>query len=455
MRDLFFVAFLGAMLLLGMRRPFLMVLGYVYVDIVSPQHLSYYLLNSVPVSLIFFLGAVGGWLIFDRKQVFTFGPRQGAMLLLLIYCYFSTENADFPLEATAKWDWVWKVLVFAIFLPLTITTRLRIEALATTMILSAASIIIAAGIKTAASGGGYGVLNLMSDSNSGLYESSTLACVAISLIPFILYLRRNSTIFPPDWRVSLFCGALCFACLLIPVGTEARTGLICIAALSVMMLRAVKRPFLYVFAAAFLGLASLPLLPESFTKRMDTMNEVQADESASTRLAVWRWTLDYVGIHPMGGGFDSYRGNSFRYEVRASSKFDPNAPAVQEPGSTVVVVDEARAFHSAYFEMLGEQGWPGLGIWLFIHLSGLLRMEMLLRRYRNRAPEDGHWIAGLATALQQANIIYLIGAAFIGVAYLSFAYMLIAMQIALDAHARRFELERTRKPFFAAKAVPA
>ena len=30
-----------------------------------------------------------------------------------------------------------------------------------------------------------------------------------------------------------------------------------------------------------------------------------------------------------------------------------------------------------------------------------------------------------------------------------------AMQIALDAHARRFELERTRKPFFAAKAVPA
>ena len=454
MRDLFFVAFLGAMLLLGMRRPFLMVLGYVYVDIVSPQHLSYYLLNSVPVSLIFFLGAVGGWLIFDRKQVFTFGPRQGAMLLLLIYCYFSTENADFPMEAAAKWDWVWKVLVFAIFLPLTITTRLRIEALATTMILSA-SIIIAAGIKTAASGGGYGVLNLMSDSNSGLYESSTLACVAISLIPFILYLRRNSTIFPPDWRVSLFCGALCFACLLIPVGTEARTGLICIAALSVMMLRAVKRPFLYVFAAAFLGLASLPLLPESFTKRMDTMNEVQADESASTRLAVWRWTLDYVGIHPMGGGFDSYRGNSFRYEVRASSKFDPNAPAVQEPGSTVVVVDEARAFHSAYFEMLGEQGWPGLGIWLFIHLSGLLRMEMLLRRYRNRAPEDGHWIAGLATALQQANIIYLIGAAFIGVAYLSFAYMLIAMQIALDAHARRFELERTRKPFFAAKAVPA
>ena len=455
MRDLFFVAFLGAFFLLGLRRPFLMVLGYVYVDIVSPQHLSYYLLNSIPVSLIFFLGAVGGWLIFERKQGLTFAPRQAAMLVLLLYCFFTTQNADFPLEAGEKWAWAWKVLVFAIFLPLTITTRLRIEALATTMVLSAASIIIAAGIKTAASGGGYGVLNLMSDSNTGLYESSTLACVAISIIPFILYLRREGTIFPRDWRVTLFCAALIFACLLIPVGTEARTGLICIAALGVMMLRAVKRRFLYLFGAACLAMAAIPFLPESFTKRMDTLNEVNADESASTRLAVWKWTLDYVGDHPFGGGFDAYRGNSFRYEARTSSKFDPNAPTAHEPGTTIVIEDKGRAYHSAYFEMLGEQGWPGLAIWLFIHLTGLLRMEMLFRRYKGAAREDGGWIAGLATALQQANVIYLIGAGFIGVAYLSFAYMLIAMQIALDAYAGRMERARRQTPFQAIRAAIA
>jgi O-antigen ligase len=299
------------------------------------------------------------------------------------------------------------------------------------------------------------VLNLMSDSNTGLYESSTLACVAISVIPIALYLIRRGTIFPPDWRVTMFGAALCFACLLIPVGTEARTGLICIAALGVMMLRATKRRFLYLFAAGALGLAAIPFLPDSFTKRMDTLNEVNTDESASTRLAVWKWTLDYVGDHPLGGGFDSYRGNAFRYEARTSAKFDPNAPRPAGAPTTMIIVDKGRAFHSAYFEMLGEQGWPGLGIWLFIHLSGLLRMELLFRRFGKRGPEDGQWIGGLATALQQANIIYLIGAAFIGVAFLPFAYMLIAMQIALDAYARRFEREKTRKPFFTAKAVPA
>ena len=54
MRDLAFIAYLLLILAMGCRRPFLLVLGYVYVDLVSPQRLSYYLLNSVPVSLIFF-----------------------------------------------------------------------------------------------------------------------------------------------------------------------------------------------------------------------------------------------------------------------------------------------------------------------------------------------------------------------------------------------------------------
>ena len=41
------------------------------------------------------------------------------MLALLAYCWWSTGNADFPEDAQTKWDWVWKALLFAIFLPFT------------------------------------------------------------------------------------------------------------------------------------------------------------------------------------------------------------------------------------------------------------------------------------------------------------------------------------------------
>jgi hypothetical protein len=60
-RDLFLIGFLTALLLAGFRRPFLFVCAYIYVDIVSPQRLSYYLLSSVPLSLIVFVAAFIGW----------------------------------------------------------------------------------------------------------------------------------------------------------------------------------------------------------------------------------------------------------------------------------------------------------------------------------------------------------------------------------------------------------
>src|SRR6188508_594273 len=67
-RDLALAGFLAAFIALGFRRPFLFVLAYAYVDIVSPQHLSYYLLNAIPISLICFVLALGGWLLADNKR---------------------------------------------------------------------------------------------------------------------------------------------------------------------------------------------------------------------------------------------------------------------------------------------------------------------------------------------------------------------------------------------------
>ena len=441
MHDLALVAFLLALIATGLRRPFLFVLGYVYIDNVSPQRLSYYLLNSVPISLIFVALAVGAWALVDDKKDSRFAPRQALLLLLLIYCGVTTTQADFPVEALNKWTWVWKALAFAIFLPLTLRTRLRFESLSLFMILSAATIIIVGGIKTIVSGGGYGALNLMVTNNTGLYESSIISTVAIAIIPLILYLRKHGTIFPPDWRVNIFAFALIFACALIPVGTEARTGLICIGVLLVLALRFTKRRMLYLGSLAAVALIAVPLLPSSFTDRMDTIKSYKADQSASTRLAVWAWTWDYAKDHPFGGGFDAYRQNKLRMELQETSE-----GGGMQNVETVVTTDAARAYHSSYFEMLGEQGFPGLILWLLIHGLGVVRMELLYRRYRTRDADNDQWIGALASALQQAHIVYLVGAVFVGIAYQPFVYMLVGMQIGLDTYARRRATEAGWRP---------
>ena len=437
MLDLALFLWVMLMLALGLRRPFIWVLAYLYVDILAPQKIGWAIMQSFPVSFTVFCAAFAGWAIADRKEGTMFTLRQGILLALLFYCWWTTANADFPDAAPEKWAWVWKVLVFAIFLPVTLTTRLRIETAATTMVLTAGAIIISAGLKTVGGGGGYGGLYMFVNDNTNIYESSTLATAAIAIIPLIWWLVRHGTVFPDDWRVRVFAVALTFACLLIPIGTEARTGLLCIVALGVLMLREVKKPFLYIGAAVAAGMMALPFLPQSYYDRMATIGEASADESAATRMKVWMWTLDYVRENPMGGGFDAYRGNSFTYTIPKTVK-EGSSVAVEY----VEVTDQSRAYHSAFFEMLGEQGWPGLFLWLSFNLLGLFNMERIRRRWRNRTGPHENWQASLAGALFSANIVYLVGAAFQGIAYQPFMMMLAGLQIGLTTYCAKVESVR-------------
>lgn len=457
MRDLALFAFLAGLLALSLRRSFIGVLAYLYVDIVAPQKFSYFLLSALPVSLIAFGAAFGGWLIADDKRDSRFTGRQGLLLVLLLYCATTTLFADFPEEAAAKWSWVWKALLFALFLPLTLRTRLRFEAAALFMVLAAASIVIAGGIKTLATGGGYNALQLVVSDNTGLYEGSIISCVAVAIIPLVLWLARHGTVYPRSKLVRLFAIALIFSCLLIPVGTQARTGLLCIALLGLLMLRTVRHRSLFLAGALAMVAVAVPFLPESYTKRMNTIENHAADQSASTRIAVWKWTIDYAKDHPFGGGFDSYRSNKLVIRTETTAT-DGNVTAVD----SATIEDQGRAFHSSYFEMLGEQGWPGLLVWLALQISGLWQMERLRSRWGRKAAAPGageelQWQAPLANALQQAQLVYLLGGAFVGIAYQPFILMLIGMQCGLWSYLRRIEqpLHGTTRAARPALVVPA
>jgi hypothetical protein len=96
--------------------------------------------------------------------------------------------------------------------------------------------------------------------------------------------------------------------------------------------------------------------------------------------------------------------------------------------------------------MLGEQGFPGLALWLLLHLTGLIRMEALRRRFLKETG-DKSWIAPLATALQHGQLIYLAGSLFVGIAFQPFIFMLIAVQIGFDSYVRRNMREEARMPF--------
>ena len=301
------------------------------------------------------------------------------------------------------------------------------------MVLAAGSIMISAGLKTVLSGGGgYGTLSAYIQSNSGIYEGSTLSTVAITIIPLIAWLVKHGTVFPPDWRTKGFALALGFACLLVPVGTQTRTGLLCIGVCALLALRDAKRRFLLMGLMGALGLMAIPFLPQSYLERMGTIETHEADTSASTRVAVWWDTLEYVKQHPMGGGFEAYLGNELRYKTRQAVTTGDTTTI-----ETVEVVDKARAYHSAYFEVLGEQGWLGAALWLAIQLLGLIQLELIRWRLRKSTDPVDRANASLANALQISHAVYLVGSLFVGIAYQPFIFYIVAVEIGLGLAIKR------------------
>ena len=273
-------------------------------------------------------------------------------MLLLVYCGLTTMSADFPVEAAEKWDWVWKALVFALFLPLTLRTRLRIEAVALVMVLTAGGDHHHRRDQDAGVGRRLWHAQLFVNDNTGLYEGSIMSCVAIAMIPLIWWLTKHGTFFPPRLAGEAVRAR---ADLRLPADPDRHPG---------AHRAAVHRPAGGAVAAQrqapvplhrrgrAAGRVAIPFLPASYTKRMDTIENHEADQSASTRVAVWSGRSTMSQDHPLGGGFDAYRGN------RLTHRNPRHRPAAATTQSVEVkeIEDKARAYHSSYFEMLGEQG---------------------------------------------------------------------------------------------------
>jgi len=408
-------------------------LAFVWVDVVKPQMLASSIISGLPLSFITAVIMLGLYVTKDRKYPPKFGMASVLVLLFAIWITLTTAMSSIPYHAWDKWDWVIKVLIFALFMPYIFRSRIQIEAFILVYIFSAATLFVSAGAKTLLGGGGYGVLSVMGQTNTGLSEGSTLAVVCVALVPVLLYCKQHTLLFPKNkYTTCLFLGLIVMG-LATMVGTTARAGLIAFALLFFLMFLESKKKVWYIVAAlaGVVVLLNMDLASTSWGSRMSTIETYNADSSALGRLAVWKWTLGFVGSNPMGGGFDAYAfsgiaGVSSDGEIR----YFPEGVLM------------GKAFHSIYFEVLGEQGIPGIIIYLSIVLLTLSSLSKLKKKWKN---VDGmEWISALAGALRIAIMVYMVGGAFVGIAYQPFLFYLVSLTVALDQYGLRVEQEEKK-----------
>lgn len=422
MRDLGLAFTVLAFLGLGATAPFILTLGYIWTDTFYPQWLSFGIFQGAPLSALMAMSAIGGYLLMDRRS-----PPRPTLTLILILAFagwitLTCTWAAAPTLAWIKWNWAFKTILFSAFVPFAIRSRVQIEALLQVYLFAAGGHLLPWGVKTMIDGGGYNrPLGLLGVNAGAFGESSMVAATIIMVIPLVLVLRRHSLLIAsPRVRNALYIGyvmiGICGA-----VGTYARTAIIGAGVMVAGMLFYSRRRIVFLIILVPIALGLSVFLSTRWTARISTIENPVADTSADTRLIIWQWTLNYVQNHPLGGGF----------YVHSTSEI-----AVPVPGEKLPMMEHGRAPHSVYFELLGEHGWIGLGLFLCVALSALFSLIRTSRRCR--AVEELAWCRELAQAVQISIVTVMACGAFIGISYQPTLWDLFAISICLGQYSRRY-----------------
>src|SRR5689334_14727186 len=163
-------------------------------------------------------------------------------------------------------------------------------------------------------------------------------------------------------------------------------------------------------AAIVVGVVALVVLsqvvPDSWRDRMNTIWEANSDTSVQGRFQAWGVAWNVATARPLiGGGFH----------------FGEQQPVWDRYSG----LDEGVPFHAAhniYFEVLGEHGFVGLGIYLLIILSALRNTQVAVRLSRDRP--DAVPALELANALQLSILCLAIAGNSLSIAYYD-AYLTI------------------------------
>lgn len=409
MSDIFVFFVMLLFFLYGLTRPAVAFAGYVWVDTVVPQKVVFGFMSGKPISMVMAILCFFSLVIGFRKLKF---PNSSAHLFLLVFFLIwitlSTYQAVFPAHAWLKWDTSFKTILMSILMLFAVTNRKQLELVVVVLVCSIMFFMISAGLKTATGGGGYGAVLIVGSNNTGMSESSTLAGFAVLVMPLLIFLKDHSLLFPMlkgkkwIWYPALL---LAFASV---VGSTARTGLIALAAYLGKNMMAFKNILKVGVASALCIFVLAMFAPSSWLERMNTLNNVEGESSAMGRVAVWKWTIDFVSERPFfGGGFESYLANYGKLGDYVNG-FDFGA----------------KAFHSIYFEVLGENGYVGLFVYLLIIL-----LSVLLNRKIYRMRQCDEWSVQFARCLNSAIFIFCIAGAFIGIAYRPIIFQLVAMSV--------------------------
>lgn len=405
MRDIIITLIVIGVLPFILRRSYIGVLLWSWLGYMNPHRLSWGFAYNFPFAQIAALFTLVA-LPFDKG-------RKGIPITAVTIVWFTfvlwmnltTIVALNPSEAYSEWDRTMKIMLISFVTVMLMQDEKRLNSLIWTIAISLGFFGVKGGIFSILTGGNYLVYG---PAESFIRDNNALALALIMVLPLMRYLQLRTEHKLLRWGLVASMGLTCLSVLT----SHSRGAMLAGAAMTVYIWIKGRHKLRVGLAILVMMPIMVSTMPDHWFDRMGTISEYEQDSSAMGRINAWWFAYNLAKDHPMtGGGFNTFTPQLF-------SKYAP-------------IPEDFHDAHSIYFEVLGEQGFFGLA--LFLTLGALTIFAARRVAKMSRPHQQLSWAYDLASLVQVSLIGYAVGGAFLGLAYFDFYYHLIAIVVVLQA----------------------
>ena len=400
MRDILVTAVIFATLPFILWRPYIGVLVWTWIGFMNPHRLTWGFAYEMPFALIVAVVTLVAMLISRESKKIPWTQETIILLFFIVWMLVTTIFSTYPVLAWPHLEKVAKIQLMVFVTMMLMGNKERINQLAWVMALSIAFYGVKGGIFTILNGGAY---HVRGPEGSFIGGDNEMGLALIMTIPLLRYLQLATQ---KGWLRFALIAAMILTTVA-AAGSQSRGALVGMVAMGLFLwLKSRNKMFTGILGVVGVVMV-LSVMPQQWFDRMSTIRTYEADASAMGRINAWHMAFNLAKAKPLGGGFDTFQPAMF-----AAYAPDP---------------EDAHDSHSIYFEVLGEHGFVGLGLFLMLGLATWRGASWVIKRARG--DPGSRWAADLAAMVQVSLVGYASAGAFLGLAYFDFYYTLIALVV--------------------------
>jgi probable O-glycosylation ligase (exosortase A-associated) len=400
MRDVVLTLVIFGTLPFILWRPHIGVLVWTWIGFMNPHRLTWGFAYDMPFAMIVALVTLVSLLISREPKKIPWTRESIVLLIFLAWILLTTIQAMYPWLAWPHFNQIWKIQLMVFVTLMLMQSKERINQLVWVIAMSIGFYGIKGGIFTIVHGGVY---HVRGPEGSFIGGDNEMGLALIMTIPLLRYLQLTTQ----SMWVRSFLAVAMVLCAAATVGSQSRGALVGLVAMSTFLwLKSRNKVFTAALGIVAIGLV-LSVMPQQWYDRMSTIQTYEQDQSAMGRINAWKMAFNMAKDRPLGGGLESFQDYSF-------ALYAPNP-------------DDVHASHSIYFEVLGEHGFVGLGLFLMLALMTWRTASWVIGRARR--DRERRWAADLAAMVQVSLVGYASAGAFLGLAYFDYYYTLIALVV--------------------------